>query len=465
MIPPAYLPRLSRLISGKLGLHFPENRWDDLANGMMKAAGRLGFSDNGEEFARWVLTKGISTADLDIIAEQLTIGETYFFREKTVLIAFREMILPELIRERENTTKSIRIWSAGCCSGEEPYTLAIILTESIPDLNHWKVSITATDINRRFLEKANDGRYTQWSFRDTPKEVIKTFFRQTGKEFELIPEIRNMVKFMSFNLAEEKFPSEKMDLHSFDVIFCRNVLMYFTPENALVAAGKFHDTLNEKGWLVTSQVELNDQLFSRFEKVKAGHAFIYRKTSIPVSGMKLHKKPGAKGTTVKSPPLSGKQSLSGSVPRRSQAIKTEKRDPVQVSPSADPFTLALEAADRGNLPDALGYVKEAIRLNVTNTEDYYLAGIILLEQGKTAEAERHFRKTLYLDPNHLLSHFQMTMIARRNGNIRLAVRHRDQVMRILKGYDDGTTVPGTRGMTAGHLKGLINPVTKTVSYG
>ncbi len=147
--------------------------------------------------------------------------------------ALEDRILPELIRSRSVGNRRLRIWSAGCATGEEPYSIAIALRRALPVPEDWRITILATDINPHILRKASAGVYGEWSFRNAPPWLKGTWFRpkKDGK-LEILPEIRKMVSFAYLNLAEDIFPSPVNNTNAMDLIFCRNVLMYFAAERA-----------------------------------------------------------------------------------------------------------------------------------------------------------------------------------------------------------------------------------------
>jgi chemotaxis protein methyltransferase CheR len=147
------LSQLSEMIAAKTALHFPEERWDDLEQKVSSSAKEFGFNAK-EEFIQWLLSSPLTTSQMDILASHLTIHETYFWREPQVFEALVTQVLPALVRSRENTGRHIRIWSAGCATGEEPYSIAIALRRAIPILKEWNITILATDINPQILRKA-----------------------------------------------------------------------------------------------------------------------------------------------------------------------------------------------------------------------------------------------------------------------------------------------------------------------
>lgn len=224
--------QLSELIAARMGLYFPKARWHDLERGIASAAPEFGLKDV-ESCIQWLLSSPWTQSQIEILAVHLTVGETYFFREKRGFDLLEEHILPELIGSRRGVQKHLRIWSAGCATGEEPYSIAILLHQVLPDLKDWDITILATDMNPRFLQRASEGVYGEWSFRDTPIWIKERYFKKKeSHRFEILPQIQRMVTFSYLNLAEDADPSFLNHPQAIDVIFCRNVLIYFAPERA-----------------------------------------------------------------------------------------------------------------------------------------------------------------------------------------------------------------------------------------
>jgi chemotaxis protein methyltransferase CheR len=278
MISNSTLEVTSRRIAELLGLNFPKNRWNDLKRGLISAAKELGHKENAEHIARWLEQREFSNLELEVLTNYLTVGETYFFRDQSILDVFQKNIIPEILTQRFGKSQHIKIWSAGCCSGEEPYTLAILLLETIPDIQNWKISILGTDINRNFLKKATDGIYSSWSFRETPEKLRDKYFRKVSNGWSIAPEIKNMVRFDYLNLCEDSYPSAQSQTESLDIIFCRNVLMYFSQELNMAIGQRFYKALTQGGWFITSPVELSDENFSSFAKIHYEKSIVYQKS-------------------------------------------------------------------------------------------------------------------------------------------------------------------------------------------
>lgn len=268
--------QLSRVIAEHLGLHFPPERWPDLERGIRRAARESERADV-LAYVQDLLSSPPDREVLDALAVQLTVGETYFFREKPIFEALQQRILPELIGERR-ATRHLRLWSAGCASGEEPYSLAIVLSKLIPDITEWQIMLLATDINPRALRQAADAIYGEWSFRGIAPAIKHTYFQPVARGRRRVrPEIRRLVSLARLNLAEDVYPSPANQTHALDLILCCNVLMYFAPEQARRVVERFHRCLREGGWLIVGPSEVSHTLFSSFTSINLPGAIIYRK--------------------------------------------------------------------------------------------------------------------------------------------------------------------------------------------
>ena len=196
------LTGLSEFVTERFGLHFPRKRWHDLERRICVTARELGCKDTGE-CLRLFLEAEPTPAQVEVLARQLTIGETYFFREQKSFELLERSILPELIAARRGKEQRLRLWSAGCSTGEEPYSLAILLSRLLPDLKEWNVTILATDLNPHSIGKATRGVYSDWSFRGTPPWLRERYFSRHGENgYAIAAAIRKMVTFACLNLAE-----------------------------------------------------------------------------------------------------------------------------------------------------------------------------------------------------------------------------------------------------------------------
>jgi chemotaxis protein methyltransferase CheR len=252
-VSPEILSRCGEFVARHLGLHFPESRRADLERGIRSATVEFGF-DDPQACMRWLMSAPLSQSQAEVLASHLTVGETYFFREKRVFEALEHRLLADLIASRSHGERRLRIWSAGCSTGEEPYSVAILLKEMVPDLDRWNVTILGTDINARALGKASDGVYGEWSFRGMAAGPREKYTRKVGARYALRPDVARMVTFAYHNLVEDAYPSVANNTNAMDVILCCNVLMYFTREVAQRVVDGLRNALVDGGWLLEARI-------------------------------------------------------------------------------------------------------------------------------------------------------------------------------------------------------------------
>lgn len=206
----------------------------------------------------------------------LTNLESYFFRDKELFNLLQNTLLPELI-QRKQYNKTLRICSAGCSTGEEPYSLAILLKELIPDLEQWNLMILGVDINASALEKAKTGIYRPWSFRNVDTEIKQRYFQLIDNQYYVDSQIKKMLTFQSLNLVKDLFTRPKSELRDMDLILCRNVFIYFEPSAIAHVLNKFNQALQPLGYLIAGHAELHGQNLSQFQTKVFPEALIYQR--------------------------------------------------------------------------------------------------------------------------------------------------------------------------------------------
>ncbi len=238
----------------------------------------------------------------------LTTGESYFFRDRGQFHLLEYHIFKDLI-ERKNSRSAfgesprvLRIWSAGCSTGEEPYSLAVLLQEMLPDWEQWDILIVGTDINQDSIEKAKRGVYSQWSFRLVDADLQRRYFIERKGEWEIKEKVRSMVKFRCGNLVQDSFPNSGSDLHNMDLIICRNVFVYFDAKAIAKVIGKFYNTLRPGGYLLTAHAELHGQHLGRFKTTLFPESVVYQRGE-EASAIETAPRASALGVTSELPPL------------------------------------------------------------------------------------------------------------------------------------------------------------------
>jgi chemotaxis protein methyltransferase CheR len=492
IIPASLLAEASELISCRMGLCFPEGRRNDLERGLRSALHDFGFEDPLSGI-RWLISSTPTKSQIEVLAGHLTVGETYFFRDKTCFDLLEGRVLPELLALRRSAGRYLRIWSAGCCSGEEPFSIAVLLSGMMADLKDWNVRILGTDINPLFLKKASTGIYGDWSFRDTPKWVKERFFTRAGdNRFELLPEIRKRVTFTYHNLVENSDPSPLDATNAIDLILCRNVLMYLTPSHQKDVIRRLKTCLVEGGWLIVSPSEVSDGLFREFEAVSFQGATFYRNNprpapktlSLPAEDMGPPPRHAIMPVRLPGLQPSDEEEI---VPAVNKALMAEERQ--SDNKSSDPYKQALflyekglyaEAveklghllsegpqvggaaallsrifANQGKLSEAMSFCERAISAERVDPGHYYLRATILQEQGKLENAVADLKRALYLDQDFVPAHLLLGNLALRQGKREESVRHFRNAFELLRNRLPGEVVSGAEGLTAGRLIEII----------
>jgi chemotaxis protein methyltransferase CheR len=507
------LAELSNTLVARAGWHFPPERWPDLERKIHAAARALGFADTAT-CIHWLAASPLTAQQVEILADHFTVGETYFFRETQALAVFTDHILPSLVQARQYGTRSLRIWSAACCTGEEPYSLAILLSARIPNIQDWQITIVGTDINSRFLQKAHTGVYGEWSFRATPLHLKQRYFRRTGNgAFAILPEIRQMVRFSQLNLAGGNYPSFATNTNDMDVIFCRNVFIYFSPDRIHTAVGNFHRALVDGGWFIVSPSETAYLPPSLFVPHLFPGTIVHQKQSpfpgprpSPLKGTVLPPFPLSRSPSLFSPDGSSvpppQEEQTTPPPPKSSPVPTVSKEPPQQphgpinaaegthyreaeilykegryaevcdklqtvlfpnntqSAPVNPQTVALlvrSYANQGAWSDAVASCQKATELDPLNPRLHYLLATLLLEQAREDEASVSLKRTLYLDPDFAIAHFTLANLARRQRRFKHAQRHLQNTQYALRHYRPDDLVPEAEGLT---VKGLHELITR-----
>lgn len=463
---------LSEFIAATLGLHFPRERWGDLQRGLTGAAEEFGFEDVAA-CAGWLMSAPVTKAQLQVLASHLTIGETYFFREKKTFEVLASHVLPELIRARRGHEQRLRLWSAACCSGEEAYSLAILLHQALPNLAGWHVTILGTDINPHFLRKAAAGSYGEWSFRDVPDGFRERYFhRAAGGRHVIRPEIKALVRFEHLNLAEDVYPSLATDTNAMDLILCRNVLMYFTPAQQRKIAGRLHHALIDGGWLGVSPSEASQALFSQCITRNFPGVILYQRRDATVRESETLMPPPPDDAALWAPaPLQPwtPPAATALPPERSPAPYAmalslyeegrygEAADALLAlatarMPEPRVFSLLARAlANQGRLADARVWCDRWIAAAKVDPTGHYLRAMVLLEIGEPDEARRSLQRALYVNPDFVLAHFALGTLARSRGVDHEADRHFANALPLLARLQPDEPLPESDGLTAARL--------------
>jgi chemotaxis protein methyltransferase CheR len=261
------------LIAEKSGIYFQTSKRQYFLRRLRRRMEALGCSRLKDYYH--ILVTDIAGRELSELLNLLTTTETYFFRNTQQLESFEKEVIPTIIqKKRELGHTHLYLWSAGCSSGEEPYTLAMILLETIPDIHRWKISIVATDINTQVITKAKEGLYSARSLRDTPRRYLMKYFTRQDDQYRISDQVKRMISFRVGNLLDQKDSSLNQNL---DCIFCRNVLIYFDIETCERVVKMFYEGLTRKGYLFLGHSESLYRITTIFKLLKLQHSLVYYK--------------------------------------------------------------------------------------------------------------------------------------------------------------------------------------------
>jgi len=345
---PAYAA-LADLVARHAGLFFSAQRTDTAELGMRRAMTRAGVHDP-EAYQLQVAARREALDDLIV---ELTVGETYFFREPAQFRFIRRDVLPELRRSRGET--AIRVWSCGCASGEEPYTLAIILEE---EGFGERAFLLATDISRAALARARQARFGAWSLRGEGLTSAQAYLHRLGPVHILDERIRRRVRFEQLNLAQDTYPSATNGTWGMDLILCRNVLIYFDRDTVRAVARRLYESLAPGGWLFTASSDPPLAGEAPFETVVTGDGVFYRRGE--ASGLSRRPEPLTAGVNPAARPQS--QSSLPALPIPSSDVWSVLNQPLWSLPkeAAAPVGQAFQPDCQAGKPDLREAEKEPV---------------------------------------------------------------------------------------------------------
>ena len=376
------------LVAERSGLVFAPNRRAEAEAGLARAMDRAGDVDLADYL---LLVRDNDTALGDLV-DELTIGETHFMRDPEQMELIRREVLPPLA-QRQAAGVPLRVWSAGCATGEEAYSLAILLEEE--GLDEGAV-VLGTDLSMSALEKARAGSYPAWSMRGVTAEFREDYFRHVRGRRILSHRIRDKVRFARLNLAgPESYAAA--GAYAMDLILCRNVLIYFDQEKAARIAARLYSCLAEGGVLLTAGADPLLAGHAPFEVEVTGVGLVYRRSRPPPVRIGARPDP----IVPSDPPVP---------PRPLSPVESKTPDL-----GRDAFFSVVDHANAQGAGEAVRIAEAALRRHPLDAALHYLRATLLLATGRDEEAEHAARRALYLDRTLALAHFLLGTILRKRG--------------------------------------------------
>ena len=454
------------LIESRCGLRFDDSQRGSLSSSVAARMQLLGLINEDEYLDR--LRGAVPTlveTELRNLLNLVTVTETCFFRDAAQFSLFREHIVPTLMAERAangHGSKKIRIWSAGCSTGEEAYSLAITLDamgifRSHPD---WLIEIIGTDLNTEALERARCAVYTERAVRQVPGRLLDEYFVRDAKTFTLKDAIKARVTFEFGNLARTPMPSTGPQ----DVVFCKNVAIYFSDDVTRKLIGGLRDTLTPGGYLLMGHAESLWQMSDIFSLVERDRTFCYKKsgpvTKPIVSGSRTPVRPKADTTADRSvPPDPSAQYDSCLAAFRAgdwDAAEFALNALVASCPTFAPALLLLGGvyAHRGRFDEAMRQAQAVLKVSDLEPRAHLLLGMIAERRRRPDEALQSLRRALYLDDSLALAHFWLGNLYRERGDVARARQEYENVVRDWERHTLQLTEEFASDLTAEQLVGF-----------
>lgn len=453
-------------------LHFNQNNQRILERALVRRVQALQL-DSLQAYFKYLSAPSENYDELNKLIGLLTVGETSFFRYRSHREALLRYVVPRLIEENRQRC-SLRIWSAGCSTGEEPYSLAILLLENFPELANWDVQILATDINKRALRHAREASYGERSLRMMEQPLRDRYFEKKDAHYFASRQVRNMVHFQYLNLQTDPFPQE------IDLLLCRNVLIYFELETIRRIVANFSNSLKQGGFLFMGHSETMQNVSTRFQRHHQHNAFFYQLKADDVVEEKTpaavvskapdatnKKKIPAKPRQEEPPSLRPEEAAGKIVPRDLDALYRDAVKAFDHERFVDADLLldellqqqpghaqalvskGLLLANQGKYSDARILCARAIKENDLLPEAYLLRGLILDMEGFLERALVEYQKVLWLDSAFVMAHYLSAKIHNRLADAEKKQRSLRNVVRVLEKYEGQADIPFSGGLSRG----------------
>ena len=387
-----------------------------------------------------------------LLMPTLTNGESYFQRDKGQFELLRTTIVPELIeRRREAGQHTLRLWSAGCSTGEEAYSLAMTVEPLLP--RAWNLLVLGTDINSEALQKAKRAVYGSWSFRGVEDTTRDVYFRPLGGGFEVAPALRERVLFEFCNLSANDWPDASRGIADMDLILCRNVLIYFAREAVAGVVERFARTLRPGGCLLTGHAELHDQNVAPLRARLFPESAVYQKEMAigTKSVVALPTPPRSTATGLQ--PL-GSVALSSGIQPRTAPARTAKT-------AAQWCEEARVFADGGQSEAAIACCRGAIDVDPSCLSAYLLWARVEEEAGRLSQTKELLKKVIYLAPSHPEAYLELGVLYEREGDAGRARQMRVSALELLRHLPPDHTLLSQRAS----VRELISYVQNLLSRG
>jgi chemotaxis protein methyltransferase CheR len=463
---------LMQLINQRLGIVIHKHQVPELHKTILEACHK--FNCTPETYMQILSNCSFDSPVLMHLVSGITIGETYFFRDSHQMKLLQEILLPQIIaKKRKQGELSLRIWSAGCATGEEIYTVMMMIHEMLSDRRRWTLQLIGTDINTVSLQKAMIGNYTQWSMRTIPAHYKHKFFTEEDNHYQISDDIRKDVSFSYLNLNDDYYPSIANGTNAQDLILCCNVLIYFDNFHIEQLMKKLSTSLVTGGYLIlgasdpvvlegTNLVSHHHHgiYFSQAtEAKKTAPKLIAEDKKLTPIKQAINKKIHAAIPPIKKTTVTVDSSLISKLLNDSRWHDAlDNINSYDIKELKSVFLLNAKAtalANLGKLEQAAECCQDALVFDATNKHTYFINAVILLELNQLEEAEALLRKTLFLDHQFVEAHFQLGLLLLRNKKYEAGIKSLQNALDIAKNKNPTELVSEYHGLDYKQLADIL----------
>ncbi len=430
--------RFRKLINQTSGIFFDWGKRDLLRLGLTDRADAVGAGTLAEYYEQ-LTSLPDREMELRRLLDHLSVQDTQFFRNLPQFDALRKYVIPEIVQRKSNGHRNLRFWSAGCSTGQEPYSLAMAVLDVLPDADSWNIQILGTDLSENSLAMAERGWYQERKLTGIDRNHRERYFRESDGGYVVAEPLRRMVHFARHNMVTDSLPISIFG--TCDIVFCRNVIIYFTHETAKYVIEHFFDILNPGGYLFLGHSETLWKMSAKYSLVEMGDAFIYKK-SLPrsiegrrfIPDRRLRELPLPPDVVTDRRVEGGRRNV-----RQAKDLVMSKNPEIDSGtsetkpPRADPLIMKARASiDLGGYEKAIELLNDAVKQNGDTVEVHFLLGLAH-ERGNDLElAVEAFRRAICCDNTYSLAYFHVANAMERLGRCKSAVKEYRNAAKALK---------------------------------
>lgn len=488
------LARLQRLLCEHAGLLIQPHQLPNLCDAVRCGCETFQLPDV-ESYLQRVVQGDRDTPELADLLARVTIGESYFFRDDEQMRFLQDEWLPEIIEQRPDRHRPLRIWSAGTSAGQEIYTLAMLLQEQLPDRSSWQIELLGTDINRVALAQAVEGRYSNWSLRNIPEHYRRHYFRYDKGLYQIDPRLQQQVRFSYLNLAKDHFPSHFNHTGSIDLILCRNVFIYFDPRQISGVLTRFADSLATGGYLLLGAADPIAKEIVDLSIRPCGSGFCFQRlpavtpppqiaaptnrrlrstaaesvtsttTTVAPSRPTIATSRGSNRTQLAplrggyTPPSHHRYRDLIRLLRSEQWLQVVKRIDSYRNSGHDHTDFAQFRAHAlthlGRLSEAATEIEQALRRQPLDQYNHLIRARVLLQLNQQERAVEALRQAIYLEPTSVEAHYQLGQLLLQQGDRVGSLQSLNEALRLAEPIDPTQWVHHVSSLRFGRLTQMV----------